>query len=722
MRPHAASAVRSIRGEKSRLDCGGMRRLVRRSIWVAAAGCCLAACGEAPGVVEAGAAGASARAPESSAAVAVRVESLLLITVDTLRHDAVGFGGNPRASTPVLDRLAAGGLVFDRAYAHNVVTLPSHVNILTGLLPYQHGVRDNSGFVVPESVTTAAEWLAERGFATAAFVAAYPLDRSFGLDRGFEVYDDRFPKGSQRLDVVAERRGDEVVEGALAWWRSQAGRRRFLWLHLYDPHAPYEPPRPAADPYLGEVSAVDAYLAPLLEPILEADPSVLVAFTADHGEALGEHGELTHGLFAYEAVLRVPLVLRAPGLEAQRRRDLAGHVDILPTLLAAAGVERPAGLPGRDLLAGEAPGPLYFESLTPTLDRGWAPLRGILDGAYKLIQLPLPELYDVVADPAERRNLVTEERDVARRLAAALPEESTWPPRRDPDAPGDEAALRDLGYLGGTAARRATYGVDDDPKNLVHLDRKLHEAIDRFHRGKLDEAEALVRDILGERDDLGAAYYYLAQILLAGERVAEAIQVMERARAAAAASPALLRQLGLSLSEAGRSVEAVAVLEPLAAGGDGRSLNALGSALSEAGDQAAAERVLRRILERDPDDPEAYQTLALVALRRGESRQALALARRATEINDELTLAWSFVGAASYQLGERRQALAAWERAVELDPLNFDALFNITLVADELGESERLRRALERFVAAAPVLRYGPEIDRARLRLQDLAR
>ena len=695
-----------------------MQKLVRRTSWLTVLGLelCLGACGaEGPAAREA----ASAPLGEPPPAVELAVDSILLVTVDTLRHDALGFAGNPRAETPTLDRLAAGGVVFERAYAHNVVTLPSHVNILTGLLPYQHGVRDNSGFVVPEAPPTAASWLAERGFATAAFVAAYPLDESFGLDRGFALYDDRFPKGTERLDAVAERRGDEVVALATAWWREHAGGRRFLWVHLYDPHAPYEPPRPASDPYLGEVTAVDGYLAPLLDPVLGGDESVLVVFTADHGEALGDHGELTHGLFAYEAVLRVPLVLWAPGLAPARRRDVAGHVDLLPTLAGAAGVEPPAGLPGRDLLAGGAPGPLYFEALTATLDRGWAPLRGVVDGEHKLIQLPLPELYDVVADPAERVNLVGERRDVARRLAAALPEESAWPPRRVATT-ADEGALRDLGYLGGSAPARDSWGVADDPKNLVHLDRKMHEAIDRLHRGLLAEAERLVREVLAERGDMGPAYYYLAEILLAGERVAEAVAVMERARDLEAASPALLRQLGLSLSETGRFAEAVAVLEPLAAEGDPRSLNALGSALSEAGDQAAAERALRRALARDPDDPETHANLALVALRRGDPRQALALASRATELDDGLSLAWTLVGAASYQLGERRRALDAWERAVAADPDDFDALFNITVVAEELGETERLRAALERFVATAPAGRYGPDIARARQRLQGL--
>ncbi|HEX9667991.1 MAG TPA: sulfatase, partial [Thermoanaerobaculia bacterium] len=234
---------------------------------------------------------------------AARGADVVLVTLDTLRHDALGFAGNREVETPALDALAAAGRVYPQAHAHNVVTLPSHANILTGLYPHQHGVRDNSGFTLAPRFPTLATLLRGAGYATAAFVAAFPLDARFGLGRGFDVYDDRYPEGSAPTAfVIAERPGDQVVAPALAWWRANAGKKRFLWVHLYDPHAPYAPPEPfasryAADPYLGEVAATDAFLAPLLGPFLagEEEPA-LVAVTADHGEALGDHGEVSHGL------------------------------------------------------------------------------------------------------------------------------------------------------------------------------------------------------------------------------------------------------------------------------------------------------------------------------------------------------------------------------------------------------------------------------------------
>ncbi len=217
-----------------------------------------------------------------------RGAGVLLITIDTLRADAPGFAGNAQVETPVLDRLARGGQVFDDAHAHNVVTLPSHANILTGLYPYQHGVRDNSGFALPAKVPTLATRLKAAGYATAAFVGAYPLDASFGLNQGFDTYDDKFPRGAH-LDsfVLAERRGDKVVEPALAWWNAHRSEKRFLWIHLYDPHAAYAPPEPFAtrykeNPYWGEVAATDSFLAPILGPLLDGkEPPTLVVVTSD---------------------------------------------------------------------------------------------------------------------------------------------------------------------------------------------------------------------------------------------------------------------------------------------------------------------------------------------------------------------------------------------------------------------------------------------------------
>jgi arylsulfatase A-like enzyme/Flp pilus assembly protein TadD len=650
---------------------------------------------------------------------------IVLITIDTLRADAPGFAGNKRSQTPVLDRLASQGRVFTNAHAHNVVTLPSHVNILTGLYPFQHGVRDNSGFRLAGTVPTLATVLRGAGYATGAFVGAFPLDSQFGLDRGFDVYDDRYPEGAHEEEfVIAERRGDEVVRLASSWWQKQKGRPRFLWIHLYDPHASYEPPEPFASrfkdsPYLGEVAATDSFLAPLLGPFLEGkEKPALVVVTSDHGEALGEHGEQTHGLFAYEATLKVPLVVWGRGVAPGRDARPARHVDIFPSVLQAAGVAAPAGQrrPGRSLLAGPVASDTdsYFESLSTTLNRGWAPLRGLLRGGKKFIALPLPEVYDLPKDPGEKVNRFDEERATARGVFAALPKESAWPPERGTLKPEEERRLQSLGYLSGSAAPKESYGPEDDPKRLIGLDTKIHQMIDLYMTGRVEESVRLGREIVAGRPSMPLGHSLLAQSLLQAGKTREALDVMLAARKQGAVSDALLRQLGLTLAEVGRAGEAVGILKPLADTGDPQSLNAYGLALSETGRQKEATDVFQRVLRDDADNPKAWEQLGLVELRLGRWEQARDRSRKALELNDRLPFAWNNLGVALFQMGRKGEALDAWQKAVDLKPDLWDALWNLGTKAAQEGRVDQARKALERFAAGAPRDRYGPDVDKAR--------
>ncbi len=337
--------------------------------------------------------------------------NVLLITIDTLRADALGLAGGA-AETPNLDALARSGVAFDFAHAHAVVTLPSHASILTGLYPFAHGIRDNAGYRLAGGTTTLATFLKAHGYATGAFVGAFPLDARFGLGAGFDVYDDRYPARARASDLLMpERPGDQVVAAASRWISRQRGRW-FAWVHLFDPHAPYRAPSPyleryAANPYAGEVAWVDHALGPLLDLARGASRPSLVVVTADHGESLGSHGEATHGLFAYEGTLRVPLILAAtdvaPASESGRSGWPARHVDLFPTVAASLGLRPPAGLPGEPLLPPPArpSGRVssYFESLSASINRGWAPLTGVLLGRLKFIDLPVPELYDLAGIP-----------------------------------------------------------------------------------------------------------------------------------------------------------------------------------------------------------------------------------------------------------------------------------------------------------------------------------
>jgi arylsulfatase A-like enzyme/tetratricopeptide (TPR) repeat protein len=652
---------------------------------------------------------------------------VVLITLDTVRSDAFGFAGNRKVETPILDRLAAEGLVFDSARASNVVTLPSHANMLTGLYPYQHGIRDNTGFRLGAGVPTLASFLGERGYATGAFVGAFPLDSRYGLDRGFDVYDDRYPPGDSPDDFeVRERPASEVIAAARAWFVEQKGRRRFLWVHLFDAHAPYRPPAAFAarhpdDPYLAEIEALDAALEPLLSDLRGGGGrhGPLVILTSDHGEALGDHGELTHGLFAYEATLKVPLLVWFPGrVPPGRTGRPASHVDVFPTVAGAVGSAPPAGTPGRSLLAGDPGGATYFEALSASLNRGWAPLTGLVEGGYKFIDLPLPELYDLRSDPTESANLAEKRPDVVRRLKGLLPRGA--PAARAPAGSEEARRLLSLGYLSGSGAGKTSWTEEDDPKRLVEIDSKIHRVIARYQEGDLSGATRLAREILRERPEMPVAYEFLSFLLQNAGRDAEAAETIASSIRKGLASEAMRVRLALILSEIGRSAEALGVLEPLRGSSDPETQNAVGIVLADAGRLPEAREVFEKVLDADPGDAVTQQNLGIALLKGGDAPGALQRFDRALAITEKLPRAWNAKGVAEARLGDEAGAITSWRRAAEIDPKQFDALFNIGVVASGRGQIAVAREALEKFVEAAPPALYGRDLARARQLLKRL--
>ncbi len=644
----------------------------------------------------------------------------LLITVDTLRADALGYSGNTRAATANIDRLAAQGRAFLGAHAHNVMTLPSHANILTGRYPYEHGVRDNDGFRLDPRTPTLATLLRSAGYSTAAVIGAFPLDARFGLDRGFETYDERYPQGANEYDFrVAERPASEVVALARRWWSDNAGRPRFLFVHLYDCHSPHVPPanlaaRYASDPYSGEVAGVDEALGPLFEDVRASSAPVLLILTSDHGEALGDHGETTHGLFAYEATLHVPLVLWGPGLVTPGRdASLRRHVDILPTVLEAARLPAPPGLPGRSLLRpGEPEATCYFESLSASFSRGWAPLFGVIRGSEKFIDLPIPELYDLREDPQEKANRFEERPETARSLARALP-------ALRPAAPAAESAetvrrLAGLGYLSGGAKLRAAYGPGDDPKRLVDLDRQMQEIVGLYQQGKLPEALRLARSVMKLRPTMPVLYEFLSYLEDQDGQSSRAIAVLEEARRRGYLEERLATRLGLLYGQFGQPRRALAVLEPLRGSANPDVWNAIGIARADAGEPERAVEAFEQALRIDPKNAVAWQNIGLTRVHANRPQEALAAFDRAFALNERLPRAWNGRGAALEELGRHGEALESWKRALELDPQQFEALLNIGIVAMEQGNRDLARKALTRFATTAPPALFAADIERAR--------
>ena len=678
-------------------------------------------------------ASAPSETAKASAAAAPRpTRDVVLVTIDTLRADAVGFDGNPRGTTPNLDRFATEGRVFTQAHAHNVVTLPSHTNILTGMLPYQHGVRENAGFRLSPKVPTAASRLKAKGYATGAFVGAYVLDSRYGLNHDFDVYDELYRHLDEQFEFdIQQARAEDVVHAAVEWYRARSGKPRFLWVHLYDPHAPYEPPqawkdRYPDDFYLGEVAYADASLAPLLSAIRETQPAPLLVVTGDHGEARGDHGELTHGLFCYEATLHVPLFLWSPGLVPPGRDGVyARHIDVLPSILDAIGEGKPAELTGQSLLSAsrkEAPEGSYFEALSAAFNRGWAPLRGMASQGDKYIDLPIPELYDLPTDPAEAKNLVPQAPDALRRLRKRLLELPAAPHERGTIGSEEAAKLKSLGYLTGSGEMKASYGPADDPKTLIVVDQTLHHVMDLYERDRCREALPIVKKVVAENPKMRLGYMHLAMIERCLGNLPGVLHAFEAASAAGAGGESVDRQRAMALSESGRPAEAVMVLEKYRESDEPETLNALGIALTDGGRPAEALPVFARIIEIDPSNAVAYQNtgIALLKLDRvDEARQNLEAALR---LGKRHTRAWNALGVAWLRLGQPQKAIETWERCLEINPDQYDALYNVGRVAGQIHDWKKARAALERFVATAPPRQYGKDIAEVRSVLADMKR
>ena len=478
--------------------------------------------------------------------------NVLLVSIDTLRADRLGAG-----IAPALDRLAAAGVQFVSARTPVPLTLPAHASLLTGALPAAHGVHVN-GQVLPADVPTLATVLRAAGYRTGGFVGAYVLDRRFGLARGFDTYDDRVPRNPEASDrLEAERPANQVVDAALAWLDaapSSPSAPFFLWVHLYDPHAPYTPPPgapgvPGRGPYDAEVAYAGAQAGRLFER-LEArglTGSTVIVLAGDHGEGLGEHGEQTHGMLAYDATLRVPLVVAAPGEAARRIAAPVSLTDVAPAVLKLAGVTGTlvAGASTRDLFAAADGGEVYAETEYPAA-AGWSPLSVLASARWKLIRASTPELYDLRADPAEAINLAAANRRevqaMAGRLGAARGTERLRASAAA--APDAEARLRALGYVGG-ATPTATSDAAPNPAAEIAAWGRFEQALSALARGDHAAALPIARE-LAARFPAGPVFQstYARALLDAGQPARGGCGAAFSGRAPARRPVAVPRSLG----------------------------------------------------------------------------------------------------------------------------------------------------------------------------------
>ncbi len=617
--------------------------------------------------------------------------NVLLITIDTLRADKLGCYGSPRVKTPNIDQLAKKSVLFTRAYAHNPLTLPSHANILTGATPLYHGVHDNENFNLRDQFLTLAEYLKNRGYSTGAVVGAYPLDSRFGVAQGFDFYDDNVaPKGSPKNSAGERKAGDvaAVVKSWLKWQKSEW----FLWMHVFDPHFPYEPPEPFLSqypdkPYNGEVAYVDSVLGDLFRYLEAGDlfERTLVVLTSDHGESLGDHGEKTHGILAYNSVLWVPLVVFFPGLRPAKVDQPAAHVDIFPTICDLLGLEKPANLQGVSLASAirGKPGParlIYFESLEPYYNFGWAPLRGFIAGKQKFLDSPIPELYDLDVDFNETINRLdntapSQFRIRLNRLMETLSHPEAEGAKKRYDQRTREM-LRSLGYAGGPGdERKDKFGPQDDVKVLLPAFNRCNIAYTLKDVGEIDRGIAELQKMIAGGVRIYQPYVYLAELLRQKERIPDASRVLEEGIRRFPANYEILRLYSENLIDAGQNEEAIALIlsrNLFQMEQDPRIWFFLGLAQLNLNNFQAAVEAFEKSVAADPEFAGAFLKLGAAYLSFSEQsegnetsfQKSIDALKKALQLNPNLVEAYRTLGIAYFQSGDLDEAIATLETAV----------------------------------------------------------
>jgi len=672
--------------------------------------------------------------------------NVLVITLDTVRADRLGAYGFEQVDTPAIDAMARSGILFRGAHAAVPMTLPSHTSIFSGTYPPRHGVRDNIGYSVPDDLTTLAEVFQAAGYRTAAFIGAFVLDSKWGLDQGFDTYYDDFDERTRGISTssddvddpargivlmgAVQRPANEVVDAAIEWMDENQAGPFFLWVHLFDPHTPYEAPEPygtrySADPYLGEIAFTDSEVGRLLADLERRGEKdrTFVVLAGDHGESLGEHGEKEHGFFVYEEATHVPLIFSVPfdGFRGVERDDVVSTVDIMPTILDMAGLEVPAAVQGESLTAlfdptaTAAPRFVYSEALYARLHFGWSELAAIQDGRHKLIMSSDPELYDLLEDPDEADDLATWDTALFDQLES-VGEELLDEISRDSIAPelmiADEATLAklaSLGYLGGVSTSGGSSEVLASPREKIGIFDKTHRARKIMLLGEYAEAERLFREVLSEDPGVVAVYRYMGWLYTHQQRFEEAAAVFKQAVPLKPTDAYFYirlaeTQLGLGLAAEAETtmLDALSFVDP-----DSEVYYTLGNIKRAQDDDAAAIGYFEDSLALNPESSAAHATLATLYLRLGQPRRAWENARSALAIDDGIRGA-HFTMAQIHEAGdELPQATAEYLREIANSPADTNARFNLAMIYRDGGQIAALEEQLNRILEVDPAHARG---------------
>ncbi len=601
-----------------------------------------------------------------------QVRNVLLISVDTCRADRLSCYGFSRKTTPNIDSIAQEGLLFENALTPIPLTLPAHSSMLTGTYPPYHGVHDNLDYQLAESNVTLAEILREHRYTTGAIVSTFILDAQFGVDQGFDSYNDKFEEPIGLRDDK-ERRGGEASRFACSYLEEHRDELFFLFLHYFDPHTAYEPPEPFAttyadDLYTGEIAYADHCIGQVMEKLKSLDlyDSTLIIIVGDHGEGLGEHGEAQHGYYIYQCTARVPFIIRPPGNRKSKKiDDVVSLVDVVPTILSYLGVRVPAHVQGKDL-SGYSGSKVeseeryvYCESFTAT-KYGCNPLLGLVSERWKYIDTTRPELYDLVHDPHEEKNLVEGEAKRARFMRGQLQEmvnQLIGPESADGRLELDEQSRRRLESLGyvGTAAVKAALELDpnkSDPKDLIGYHEYKIKAGSLIYRKRFDEAKTVCEKMLVEWPHIPDTHLELGRLTFKKGEFAESIVHNSRYLA-------LISQPDVQHPESSAFDPKKPTL---------MAHKNLGGAYHKLGLLDKAVEHYSAALHVKPDRPDVHNNLGVVYFELGEFDKAIKHWREVLRLEADWLQVYDNLAIVLYKQGRIDEAITHWTEALRLKP------------------------------------------------------
>jgi tetratricopeptide (TPR) repeat protein len=605
--------------------------------------------------------------------LAAEKQNLLLITIDTLRADHLGSYGNRSVRTPNLDALANKSLFFENAVCQAPLTLPSHTSLMTGRYPYTHGVRDNAGTVNQREITL-AEILKKNGYNTYAFVGGFPLDHRFGLNQGFDLYDDLFPRQkNQSLDFRSERSADAVVASVL---KANIAEPFFVWVHLYDPHTPY-----LHGGYKGEIEFVDQQVGILTRKLEAFKPVIAVA--GDHGESLGDHGEMTHRIFIYDSTMRVPFWISVPGEPPRKIKSQARLIDFLPTTLKILKLPPPTKIDGVEL-PDKAGAAAYMESMFPRLQLGWSPLTGVRTEEWKYIQAPKPELYHLPSDPAETKNIVTQKPDVVSSLKKRLP--STSPKAQQPEVSPEMAEqLASLGYVSGSSNPAIS---NIDPKDRIAVWNEIELAVD-LEKKNPEETIAILERAQKIDPDNPMVLGFLAQKYAAANRKDQAKTILEKVLSKDPKNSLALYRMASVCLQLGKPAEAkrwADALQKLEAG-NADALILAAEAEMNLGNFDAAINKLNAALKIDPHDLDLRVDIGNLYLQTKKIDLAQKEFEHVLRSDDKNIQALNGLATCFFQRMNFSSSEAKLKQALKLEPSDPQTRMNLALVYSKQGKT-----------------------------------